>query len=41
MKHRYYPDYTIWHPRLRATRNDPEQGPAMFAAITGSNHELH
>ena len=38
MKHRYYPDYTIWHPRLRATRNDPEHGPAMFDAMTGGKH---
>jgi len=28
-----FPDYTVWHPRLRSTRNDPEHGPAMFAAI--------
>lgn len=30
---RWYPNYTVWHPRLRSTRNDPEHGPAMFAAI--------
>lgn len=30
---RWYQNYIVWHPRLRSTRNDPEQGPAMFAAI--------
>ncbi len=35
-----FPDYEIWHARLRATRNDPEQGPAMFAAIRKENHEI-
>lgn len=36
-----FPDYEIWHARLRATRNDPEHGPAMFAAIRKENHELY
>ncbi len=32
-RYAWYPNYIIWHPRLRSTRNDPEHGPAMFAAI--------
>lgn len=36
-----FSDYLRWHPRLRSTRNDPEQGPAMFAAIRKENHELY
>jgi len=28
-----FPGYTVWHPRLRSTRNHPEHGPALFAAI--------
>lgn len=32
-RYRWYPLYMTWHPRLRSTRNHPEHGPAMFAAI--------
>lgn len=28
-----YPGSNWWHPRLRSTRNHPEHGPALFAAI--------
>lgn len=27
------PEYLEWHPRLRSTRNHPEHGPQMLAAI--------
>lgn len=32
-RYRWYPLYMTWHPRLRSTRNHPEHGPALFAAI--------